>query len=351
MNKTADNAYLLQKGWQEMPDPLDPSKTILYKDTNPADYNLNNPAISQDYNINMSGGNDKGTYYAGLGYNRQEGLPIKTFYERYSFVLNASYKITDWLTSSSNFNYNRANWKNMPGSQTSEGNYFGRIMSTPPTVRFQDEDGNPTLGPVAGDGNQNYQPDKWWNFNQSDKFTMVQAFQIDILKNLSVKGTANWYYSESLAESFTRDYENTPGQFVRTRSSSASFSRDFSQTYNVVLNYNQTFAKDHNVAVMLGMEYFDRYSRSFSASGSGAPTDDFADLSLTDNGEGKRSIDSGHSDYRILSYFGRLNYDYKGRYLLSAVFRQDGYSSLLGDNRWGFSREFLPDGFLDKKIS
>ena len=87
---------------------------------------------------------------------------------------------------------------------------------------------------------------------------------------------------------------------------------------------------------MLGMEYFDRYSRSFSASGSGAPTDDFADLSLTDNGEGKRSIDSGHSDYRILSYFGRLNYDYKGRYLLSAVFRQDGYSSLLGDNRWGF---------------
>ncbi|CUA18230.1 SusC/RagA family TonB-linked outer membrane protein [Bacteroides fragilis] len=336
MNKTADNAYLLQKGWQEMPDPLDPSKTILYKDTNPADYNLNNPAISQDYNINMSGGNDKGTYYAGLGYNRQEGLPIKTFYERYSFVLNASYKITDWLTSSSNFNYNRANWKNMPGSQTSEGNYFGRIMSTPPTVRFQDEDGNPTLGPVAGDGNQNYQPDKWWNFNQSDKFTMVQAFQIDILKNLSVKGTANWYYSESLAESFTRDYENTPGQFVRTRSSSASFSRNFSQTYNVVLNYNQTFAKDHNVAVMLGMEYFDRYSRSFSASGSGAPTDDFADLSLTDNGEGKRSIDSGHSDYRILSYFGRLNYDYKGRYLLSAVFRQDGYSSLLGNNRWGF---------------
>lgn len=55
MNKTADNAYLLQKGWQEMPDPLDPSKTILYKDTNPEDYNLNNPAISQDYNINMSG--------------------------------------------------------------------------------------------------------------------------------------------------------------------------------------------------------------------------------------------------------------------------------------------------------
>ena len=59
-------------------------------------------------------------------------------------------------------------------------------------------------------------------------------------------------------------------------------------------------------------------------------------LGLTDAGEGKRSIDSSHSRYRILSYFGRLNYDYEGKYLFSGVFRYDGYSSLLGKNRWGF---------------
>jgi TonB-dependent SusC/RagA subfamily outer membrane receptor len=53
MGKTADNAYLLQKGWKEMVDPLDPSNMIIYKDINPADYNLNNPSFSQDYNINM----------------------------------------------------------------------------------------------------------------------------------------------------------------------------------------------------------------------------------------------------------------------------------------------------------
>ena len=43
-----------------MVDPLDPSNMIIYKDINPADYNLNNPSFSQDYNINMSGGNDRG---------------------------------------------------------------------------------------------------------------------------------------------------------------------------------------------------------------------------------------------------------------------------------------------------
>ena len=336
MNKTADNAYLLQKGWQEMPDPLDPSKTILYKDTNPADYNLNNPAISQDYNINMSGGNDKGTYYAGLGYNRQEGLPIKTFYERYSFVLNASYKITDWLTSSSNFNYNRANWKNMPGSNGSEANYFGRIMSLPPTVIFEDEEGNMQLGPGTADGNQSYQPEKWENFNQSDKFTMVQAFQVDLMKGLTLNASANWYYAEQLTESFTKDYEKTPGVFDRTRSSKADYSRDFRQTYNAVLNFTRTFARDHNVDLMLGTEYYDKYYRYYKAEGQGAPTDDFGDLGLTDKGENKRTIDSEHKQLRILSFFGRLNYDFKNKYLLSAVFRRDGYSSLLGDNRWGF---------------
>lgn len=330
-----DNKYLLGRGWQTVTDPIT-GKEILYKNTDVDKYNLNDPAFSQDYNINMSGGNDRGTYYAGLGYNRQEGVPVNTFYERYSFITNASYKIADWLTSTSSLNYNRANWKNMPGSNGSELNYFGRVRSLPPTVLFEDEEGNMKLGPGTADGNQMYQPDQWWNDNQSDKFTMSQSFKIDILKNLSLTANMNWYYSETYQESFTKDYENTPGNFVRTRSATAYYNRDFRQTYNAVLNYNETFFLDHHVEVMLGMEYYNKYQRGFEAQGQGAPTDDLPDLSLTDKGEGKRTINSWHEKQRILSFFGRLNYDFKDKYLLSFVFRRDGYSSLLGDNRWRF---------------
>ena len=330
-----DNKYLLGRGWQTVTDPIT-GKEILYKNTDVDKYNLNDPAFSQDYNINMSGGNDRGTYYAGLGYNRQEGVPVNTFYERYSFITNASYKIADWLTSTSSLNYNRANWKNMPGSNGSELNYFGRVRSLPPTVLFEDEEGNMKLGPGTADGNQMYQPDQWWNDNQSDKFTMSQSFKIDILKNLSLTANMNWYYSETYQESFTKDYENTPGNFVRTRSATAYYNRDFRQTYNAVLNYNETFFLDHHVEVMLGMEYYNKYQRGFEAQGQGAPTDDLPGLSLTDKGEGKRTINSWHEKQRILSFFGRLNYDFKDKYLLSFVFRRDGYSSLLGDNRWGF---------------
>ena len=330
-----DNKYLLGRGWQTVTDPIT-GKEILYKNTDVDKYNLNDPAFSQDYNINMSGGNDRGTYYAGLGYNRQEGVPVNTFYERYSFITNASYKIADWLTSTSSLNYNRANWKNMPGSNGSELNYFGRVRSLPPTVLSEEEEGNMKLGPGTADCNQMYQPDQWWNDNQSDKFTMSQSFKIDILKNLSLTANMNWYYSETYQESFTKDYENTPGNFVRTRSATAYYNRDFRQTYNAVLNYNETFFLDHHVEVMLGMEYYNKYQRGFEAQGQGAPTDDLPDLSLTDKGEGKRTINSWHEKQRILSFFGRLNYDFKDKYLLSFVFRRDGYSSLLGDNRWGF---------------
>lgn len=330
-----ENKWLLEKGWQTITDPIT-GKEIIFKDTDLDKYNLNNPALSQDYNVNMSGGNERGTYYAGIGYNHQEGIPISTFYERFSFITNSSYKVTDWLTSTSSLNYNRANWKNMPGSNGTEAHYFGRVRSLPPTVRFEDEEGNMLLGPGTADGNQSYQPEKWQNDNQSDKFTLTQSFKVDLLKNLTLNLNANWYYSESYSESFTKDFESTPGVWNTTRSSSASYNRDFRQTYNATLNYTKTFYKEHNIDAMVGAEFYDRYYRGFSASGQGAPTDDLPDLGLTDKGENKRDIDSFHEKQRILSFFGRINYDYREKYLLSFVFRQDGYSSLLGDNRWGF---------------
>lgn len=344
MYLTDQNRFLLNQGWQQMRDPAYEylqsmgvagiQENLIFKNTNPADYNFKNPSYTQDYNINMSGGNDKGHYYAGLGYNYSQGLPISSYYKRYSFILNGDYKIKPWLTSISSFNFARANWQSMPGSQTSEANYFSRVQSLPPTVRFENEDGTLRFGNNAGDGNQLYQPEKFFRFNQTDKFTMNQAFQIDFTKDLFMKLTGSWYYSEGYYESFNKDYRNNnPTVINRDRNSSASFDRTFDQTYNAVLNYQKQF-DDHYVSGILGAEYYDGYSYGFSGSGSGAATDDFRDLALTSSEKDKRSIDSYHIQQRILSFFGRANYDYQGKYLLSLVLRSDGYSRLI-NNRWG----------------
>lgn len=66
-----------------------------------------------------------------------------------------------------------------------ESDYFGRVMSTPPTVRFEDEDGNPTLGPSPGDGNQTYVAKSYDQDNERTKFTLMQSLEANLFKGLS----------------------------------------------------------------------------------------------------------------------------------------------------------------------
>ncbi|MDD3787162.1 MAG: SusC/RagA family TonB-linked outer membrane protein, partial [Petrimonas sp.] len=327
-------AFLLNEGWQTMTDPVYGDK-ILYKNWDMAKANINSPANSQDYNVGFSGGNEKGTYYANVGYNKTEGMPLDNIYNRFTFTLNADYKIRDWLTSTTNISFQDAKWKGLPATQGSESNYFSRMISAPPTMRGYNADGELLLGQNSGDGNQAVNIDKFIRRNNTDKFTFGQTFKVDFTKYLFLKTNVNWMYNEGFYEYFEKDYMRGTNNWSRSRYSSASFDRDLRIVANAVLNYKKEFGLN-SVDGILGTEYYDDYMKGFSASGSGAPTDDFMDLAYTSADKDKRSIDSYHMRERILSYFGRANYDYDAKYLLSVIFRYDGYSRLLGDNRWGF---------------
>ncbi len=351
LSKTDDNAYLLNKGWKEMTDPLTDAngnhRQILYRDTNPIDYNSNSPAVTQDYNVSFNGSNDKGSYYASLGYYDAEGALKETFYKRYNFSLSGSYDLAKWLTSNSTITFTRANWQNDGKAYNNSNGYgtkvpadyfYGRVACLPPTARWEDEDGNPLLGQgYNAFANLKFQPDAFERDYQRDKFSMTTALTAKIIDGLTLKGTMSWYYDEYLEEKFDHDYiNNQAGTTTNVRhDTSNKFERRFNQTYNVVANYNRTFAEKHSVTAMLGMEYYETYVRGFNASGYGAPTGYFQDLALTTSEANARSIDSWHSKQSILSYFGRVEYDYMAKYLLAATFREDGYSSLI-DNRWGF---------------
>lgn len=325
---------LLNQGWKTMPDPLDPSQTLIYKGINAKDYSFNTPALSQDYTAHISGGNDKGNYYLGVGYNKTEGLPKSVYNQRFSIQFNAGYQINKVLHSQTNFGYNRSNWRSAIGF-VNEYNLFTRGLAAPGTSRFEDEKGNPLVGVSQGDGNWGFQVDQLKYGNQLDNFSLNETLTFTILPCLNLKVTGSWLYVNNNQSSFQKDFQTSTGVWNRGHASSEAWQRTFNQTYNAVLNFDKTFAEDHEINAMLGTEYYDSTIKGFSASGSGAPTDDFADLALTDSGAGKRSIDSSNSTYRILSFFTRINYTFKGRYLLSFVAREDGYSSLQ-NNRWGF---------------
>ena len=250
----SDLAFLLNEGWQTMIDPVT-GQEIIFSEFNKEDDAFNNPALTQDYNVSFSGANDRGKYYAGIGYYDAEGQPAKTWYKRLNFTFNGEYKIRSWLTSNSNFQFTDAKWYNV--STTNETNYFGRIQSTPPTQRQYNPDGELILGNNVGDGNPLVNIDKLKRDNNTNKFIMGQGFRIDFLSNLSLKVNAHWLLDQGYYESFNKDYLSRPGIWSTSRSSSASYDKELSQTYNAVLNYDLTKGK-HTGSALVGYEYYNK---------------------------------------------------------------------------------------------
>lgn len=321
-------------------DPAGTIKDILYKEFSYADNAFRNQAVLQDYNIGMSGGNDRGTYYANLGMYNEDGIAKSSFYRRLNFVINGDYKIKSWLKSESSVAFAKANWRDQ--AQTSDASYWGRILMAAPTMRGVNESGEVLLGRNAGDGNPTINEPMFIRRNQSDKFTLSQSLKADLSKDLYFKIGGIFMYDEQVAEGFNKDYRtgvlsytNPNTGWNRDRISSASFDRIFRQTFNAILNYKTELFGKSNLDAMVGGEYFDVYNNGMSASGRLAPTDDFEALGYTSADANQRSIGSYHTAERILSAFGRVNYDWDGKYLASFTARRDGYSRLIGDNQYG----------------
>lgn len=368
MRLTDENRELLNAndGWKTMKDGVktnaagayDPNGTyadLIYKDFDYGDYAFKSPAISQDYNIGMNGGNERGGYYANLGYYNEDGLSLRTFYRRLTFTLNGDYKLKSWLKSESSFSYARADWRDQ-SLQNGEGNYWGRMLSAPPTMRGTNTNGELILGRDASDGNPIINIDKYKRKNQTDKFTIGQSFRADLTKDLFFKVGGILMYDEGVYESFNQDYRigimsttNANTGWNRDRTSSNSMSRSIKQTYNAILSYKKSVSEKHFLDAMAGFEYFQDAIQGFSAGGKLAPTDAFQDLGLTVNDANTRSVDSYHTKERILSAFGRLNYDYDGKYLASFTVRRDGYSRLIGDNQFGTFPAFSAGWLIHKE--
>lgn len=343
LEKNDKTAYLLgTAGWREMKDPIS-DKDILFWNQDVMDLNLRKPTVTQDYNVSFSGGNDRGKYYASLGYYDAEGVVKSTFYKRYNFAFTGEYKLTNWLTANSVFNYTRANWLNEHPQLNTV--YFMNRGFMYKFVRYYDEEGNNLFGTSNPTININTNNGKFGRDNQSDKFSMTQSLSAKIIDGLTLKGTMSWYYNEQLTNSLNYAYvtnntgaanPNGTNGVIRTYANSASFLRYFDQTYNLVANFNRTFDQKHDVNVMLGTEYYRRNYKQFQASGSGAPAP-FWNLGLTANNPDNLSRDmaSNFADEALLSYFGRAEYIYDQRYIIAATFREDGYSRLM-NKKWGF---------------
>jgi TonB-linked SusC/RagA family outer membrane protein len=336
----AANAGLLSQGWESVDDPYGGS--ILFKDHGNEIQNLVfRDTYTQDHYINLTGGNDKGKYFASFDYYKEDGVIVGSDYKRYTGNINGSYKIKPKLEVSTGATFSTAS---QIGTLASEVNTLYRNLTIWPTMNpwLDSLKTKPNPGNGVSDGNPLYWLEKNKRSNEVNRLTVNASAKYDITPDLYLKVSGNAYLFESLDRSFslaTQNYSNLytnpPSYSSTTRNSFASFTRIMQQQYNAIVNYSKKLGINHNISAMVGLETFGQKRYDMQVLGQSAPTDDIPTANASTTFAAGSNYTS-ESQYRILSNFGRLNYDYDERYLLSLVYRQDGISTLAKDNRYGF---------------
>ena len=187
---TPENQHKLNEGWESMPDPIDPSKTIIFKETDWQDV-LFRTGVSHNHNVNISGGSETATFNASAGYMTNDGTVITTHYDRLTFNLGGEVKIRPNLKVGG-----RASYSKYTNNGINETSIFARAIGQAPTTKYTFEDG--TLAPGnRGAGNPAYHLHKNTSKNSDENITFIFDANWEIIPGLTFTPTFSiWKESE-----------------------------------------------------------------------------------------------------------------------------------------------------------
>ncbi len=299
-------------------------------------------APTQTYDLSVSGGNEKTTYNLSASYFNQDGIIYNSGFSRATGRANVNSVVNDWLTVNGNMNiYHTSN-----DIIASNGDGWGGNGSNPvryaffrtPALATYDSTGNFTDFPkrpeLFGDG---YNPlgvaKKTHNTKLDDGYNLKFNSIIKLSEHLSFISNAGLDYNASNQRRFSENW----GTNLRINNPNGlGIDNNFSSTWTVnnVFSYNNTFGEGHNISITAGEETIKATSYFESSQVSNIPNQTLSLVYLS-NGLGIRTSGEGKSGNTLQSFFGRINYDYKGKYLLSAVLREDGTSRFAPKNQWG----------------
>lgn len=290
-------------------------------------------AIHQNYEASVSGGNERTTFYASLGYNSQEGLAKNSSLDRYSARLNMSQKVGKYGEVGANVMFTQMNQEMNEERGSSINPFLDVAMLMNPSMTVKDKDGNyvgaypgTTLNPLR---------DILTDYNRTRMTRMFSTgyASIEPLKGLKLKETLSYDYT---IQKDSR-YFNPLSAAGPKSGSDAQTSKGFIEYGKLIsstsLNYVHTFNYKHHLDVLAAYEIESYQTDKASGERSRLPSN--SNLVEPDNASVLNSFISSTQAYRMLSYLSRLNYDYDDRYYIAGSFRRDGSSRLSPKNRWG----------------
>lgn len=335
---TPQNQYKLNEGWKSIADPADPTKTIIYKETDYQKLTFQK-AISHNHYVSVSGGSDKARFNAGVGYLRGEGIALSSDYNRLTMNLNSSLQVRNNVRIDGRVLYANTDYHLVNGDPQAQfstlANTFARSASLPATAKYQFEDGTIAPGQSNSAGNPDYYqkgPYAPQAKNTDQKLTLVLAGKWDILPGLSFDPQVSSYQEQSFSRVFQPAFLANVTTLNTTRSATQAYSNSRVWQADAVFTYLKAYGA-HNLEAKAGYSYYGRKSYSVSATGDGATTDLIPTLNAVAT---PRTTTGQEGQFVTEGLFARINYDYNSRYLLSLTARYDGASNLGAEHRTGF---------------
>ncbi len=306
--------------------------------------------LRQEYNLTVTGGNEKSNHFLSLGYLEDEGIIKNSDYSRLSFRASGDYDVNRWINVSGNIAYSRGEQNALQITNLSNySNTFAFIQNIAPIYpiyaydrqgnRLYNENGSPLYD--FGDGvygtrplysNQNVVASDDENQNRylRDNISSRFGVTLKIIDGLQFRANLGYDVTNLSRDQFMTptfgDAQTVDGRAYKTRQ------RNETYTINELLSYEKDFGEKHHFDVLAGHESY-KMNLSYLYGGKSH----FFDSSIPefDNAITMDELSSSADKYTIESWLGRVNYDYDDKYYLSGSVRGDGSSRFAKNNRWG----------------
>lgn len=287
--------------------------------------------IITSYDLSVAGGSEKSNYFISANVIDQEGMVIETGQKKYTFRINTDHKINDWLKFGNSLTLN-ANTLN------GDESYYRLALTKAPITKHLEADGD--WGRIIDLGiEHNFSNPIWLAQNSSNnrKWKGLQGnlyVTLSPLKGLELTARTSLSYSNLLASEFV---PGVPAGYGWGGSSINTVSKEIQENVywlnEYLLNYKFSLSDDHDFKFLAGYSKEENSNEVIEAQRTGTPNNEIRYLDAGDPLSQTNS--NGFTDWAFESMFGRLDYAFKDKYLLSATVRRDGTSRLSEGNRYG----------------
>ena len=304
-----------------------------------------------NHSVSVSGGNKAVKYYLSGQYDRQEGM-VKArpdVYEKYNLRAKIDARINKYARISNNTNFWTGTY-DFPGLADIQDSFAYGDRHAPACFTPKNPDGTwvyfvDALGYRVANGRHWAYASNNLNLEKRSDFANTTELTITPVKHLTLK--ANYSYRTYTNHDTHRrnliEYSQYPGQVVVYNNAGAfdnymteKISENIRKTWNVYGTYENTWNEAHHFTAMAGANYDSYHYKDVWSKGYDLITTELSDLDLISTATRAPEVNGGQTAWSTLGFFGRVNYDYKGRYLFEASARYDGSSRFAAGHKWGF---------------